>query len=118
MTRGAVRHETISRRRHAIRSSGGLGAGMQRAAAWTNQIIGDDNFVTGVRNAFVKADAETLPDANIDASPGRSRHLADLPARRHGERPGLQRGDHDVGFGRTIRCARPPAISSKPKRTW
>ncbi|MGI8753382.1 MAG: DUF6531 domain-containing protein [Acidimicrobiales bacterium] len=47
---------------------GGLGDGVQGAAAWTNQIIGDDNFVTGVRNAFVKADAETLPDANIDAS--------------------------------------------------
>jgi RHS repeat-associated protein len=46
---------------------GGLGDGVQGAAAWTNQIIDDDNFVLAVRNAFVKADAETLPDANIAA---------------------------------------------------
>lgn len=47
---------------------GGLGDGVGGAAGWTNQIIGDDNFVTTVRNAFVKADAETLPNANIDAA--------------------------------------------------
>ncbi|MDQ6782257.1 MAG: DUF6531 domain-containing protein [Actinomycetota bacterium] len=47
---------------------GGLGDGVGGAAGWTNQVIGDDNFVTTVRNAFVKADAETLPNSTIDAA--------------------------------------------------
>ncbi len=46
----------------------GVGDAVSGAVQWTNQVVDDDNFVATVRNAFVKADATTIPDATIDVA--------------------------------------------------
>ncbi len=40
---------------------GGLGGGVRDAITWSSEITDDDNFVTAVRNVFVRADVQRSP---------------------------------------------------------
>lgn len=83
---------------------GRLGDGVQGAALWTNQIIGDDNFVTGVRNAFVKADA--VVGVSATTSPAESIGWRSRVGERGGSAP--------MGPQPTSRTREAPGTGSRP----